>query len=88
VVGGMAFYPQNVFCPDTKKLQDEQYMKDTATIHYFAGSWKSEATKKRERSWWYKIGVWIYRIMLKIFGKGTDKLKNVISKTFFKDKYR
>lgn len=52
---GMAFYPQNIFCPDHKKLDDSDYMADTATIHYFAGSWKSEATRKRERTFWWKV---------------------------------
>ncbi len=46
IVSGMALYPQNVFCPDLKKLNDKKYMENTVTIHYFAGSWKSEATKK------------------------------------------
>ena len=85
-VEGFALYPQNVFCPDTKRLNDEEYIKNTATIHYFAGSWKSEATKKRERSWWYKFGVKVYAVMLKISGPLAKKMKNFISKTFFKDK--
>lgn len=54
VVDGFAIYPQNVFCPDHTKLYDKKYMKDTATIHFFAGSWKSEATRKREGSWWWE----------------------------------
>ena len=29
-------------------------MKETATIHFFAGSWKSEVTRRRESSWWWK----------------------------------
>lgn len=54
VVDGFAIYSQNVFCPDHTKLGDKRYMKDTATIHFFAGSWKSETTRKREGSWWWK----------------------------------
>ena len=86
VVEGFALYSHNVFCPMHSKLKDKKYMKNAATIHYFAGSWKSDATKKREASWWYKLGVKIYRVMLKIFGKGAIKLKDAISRTFFKDK--
>lgn len=57
VIRGFALYPQNVFCPDHKKLSDKKYMKDTATIHFFAGSWKSEKVKRREKTifWQYFI---------------------------------
>ena len=82
-IENMAFYPQNIFCPDTTRIEDKEYMKDTATIHYFAGSWKTEARKKREKSMWYKGMVCCYRGLLKIFGKRVDGLKNKISKTFF-----
>ena len=81
----MAFYPQNVFCPDTSRLDDPEYIKDTATIHYFAGSWKSDTRKRRERSLWYKAMVYCYIGLLKVFGKQVDGLKRWISKTFFKD---
>ncbi len=80
VVDGFALYPQNVFCPLHKKLNDKKYMKDTATIHYFAGSWKSEATKKRENSLWWKLvagpGRIVSKIMKKIFGKRWEKAKD------------
>lgn len=54
VLNGYAFYPNNVFCPFLERLGDKEYMKDTVTIHHFAGSWKSQAAIKRENSWWWK----------------------------------
>ncbi len=54
-IEGIAFYPQQIFCPDLDRLTEEEYLSSTVTIHYFSGSWKSEATLKRERSWWWKI---------------------------------
>lgn len=53
-VEGFALYPSNVFCPEHSKLMNKDYMKDTATIHFFAGSWKSEKARKRESTWWWK----------------------------------
>ena len=53
-IEGFALYPSNIFCPEHSKLSDINYMKDTATIHFFSGSWKSEKTRKRESSWWWK----------------------------------
>ena len=53
-VDGLVIYPKNVFCPSHKKLNNSDYMADTATIHYFAGSWKSEKMVKQENSWWWK----------------------------------
>ena len=88
-VGGMAFYPQNVFCPLHKKLKNKKYMKNTATIHYFAGSWKSDATKKRENSFWWKLisvpGSFLSKIMRKIFGEKWDRKKNKIRDKMFKN---
>lgn len=55
VLDGYAFYPNNIFCPDLERLGDRAYMKDTVTIHHFAGSWKSQAAIKRENSWWWKM---------------------------------
>ena len=65
-VCGVAFYPQNIFCPDLDRLTDNQYMKDAVTIHYFAGSWKSEATLRRERSLWWKAFAFLATIASKI----------------------
>ncbi len=53
-IEGFAIYPSNIFCPEHSKLTDKIYMKDTATIHFFSGSWKSEKIRKREGSWWWK----------------------------------
>ncbi len=80
---GMAFYPQNIFCPDHKRLNDAAYMQDTVTIHYFAGSWKSAKTKKRESALWWRCivipGKAFSKMMKKLFG---DKWVN------FKNKWR
>ena len=76
----VVFYPQNVFCPDLDRLNDNQYMKDTATIHYFAGSWKSEATLKRERSWWWKafavVATFVSRVLTSVLGDKWTNAKN------------
>lgn len=89
VVEGMAFYTQNIFCPEHKKLNDKKYMKDTATIHYFAGSWKSEAAKKRENSFWWKLfagpASFISGILRKIFGDKWEKKKNSIRDKVLKE---
>ena len=89
VVDEMAFYSQNVFCPSHKKLKNKKYMKDTVTIHYFAGSWKSAATKKRENSFWWKMiavpGSFVSKILRKIFGEKWEKRKNKIRDKMFKN---
>ena len=86
VVEGFALYPQNVFCPLHKKLNNKKYMKNTFTIHYFAGSWKSEATKKRENSFWWKyLVVPVSKVMRKIFGKNWSKMNKNIKKKIIKN---
>lgn len=81
-VEGLALYPQNVFCPDHHRLEDAQYMQDTATIHFFAGSWKSEKARKRENSWyWNHIVVplsAISRGVESVVGEPYTELKNRI----------
>lgn len=88
IVSGFALYPQNIFCPEHKKLDDQQYMKDTATIHYFAGTWKSSATKKRENSWWWKMiavpGMMISKLMRKMLGDKWVSAKNRVRDKLFK----
>lgn len=88
-VEDMVFYPQNVFCPLHKELENKNYMKDTATIHYFAGSWKSEKTKKRENSFWWKlvapVASFFSKIMQKIFGEKWKKKKDEIRNKMFKN---
>lgn len=81
-IKGMAFYPQNVFCPDHKKLTNNNYMKDTVTIHYFAGSWKSEATLKRERSLWWKafavVATGVSKVLTRLLGDKWTEAKNKV----------
>lgn len=67
IVNGFTIYPQNVFCPDHSRLTDKKYMKETATIHFFAGSWKSEAVRKRENSWWWKYIVFPLSVLSRKF---------------------
>lgn len=80
IVDGFAIYPQNVFCPEHKKLNDPVYMSDTATIHYFAGSWKSDSMRKRENSIWWKVlaipGMKISRLMTLVMGDKWVSAKN------------
>lgn len=79
---GLAIYPKYVFCPSYNKLDDKEYTKDTATIHWFAGSWKSEATKKREKSLWWNIAIIpamaVSKVMRKLFGDKWENAKNKV----------
>ncbi len=84
-IDGLAIYPQNVFCPDLSKINDEEYKKGITTIHYFSGSWKSEATKKREASWWWKSLAFISVNTEKILGKPYSAFKNKVKKIIIKN---
>lgn len=81
-VDGFTLYPQNVFCPLHKMVEDTEYMKDTATIHWFAGSWKSESAKKREKSLWWKCftipAMAVSKFMRKLFGDKWETAKNKV----------
>ena len=90
IVEGFALYPQNVFCPEHSKLSDPEYMKDTATIHFFAGSWKSPEQRKREGSWWWRhiivpMSVLSHKIE-KVGGKPYKWLKSAIWESRLKEK--
>ncbi|MBP3314124.1 MAG: glycosyl transferase [Oscillospiraceae bacterium] len=89
-VAGFTLYPQNVFCPLHKKVDDAVYMKDTATIHWFAGSWKSEASKKREKALWWKIAVVpamaVSKAMRKLFGDKWENAKNKVRDKILSEK--
>ena len=82
IVSGMALYPQNIFCPDHKRLQDSRYMADAVTIHYFAGSWKSEKTRKRENSFVWRVlakpATWSSRVLRFFFGNRWIAVKDKI----------
>lgn len=82
VIDEFALYPNNYFCPELEKLEDEEYVKDTYAIHFFSGSWKSEKAKKRENSWWWKCLIVplskISKKIEKILGKPYARLKNSI----------
>lgn len=90
VIDGFAIYPQNVFCPDHKKLNDVKYMKETATIHYFAGSWKSPAMRKRESSIWWKAiaipGMKLSKLLTSLFGDKWIHIKNKLRDRLFAEK--
>lgn len=50
VIQGFALYPKTYFCPLTYgNSRKTDFGKDTYTIHHFAGSWKSERDKMKER---------------------------------------
>jgi mannosyltransferase OCH1-like enzyme len=78
----LTVYPQIFFCPDLKKINDVNYLKDTYTIHYFAGSWKSAKTRAREKSLWWKMfsfpGQLISKGMKFLLGEKWVKWKNNI----------
>lgn len=82
VIEGFAIYPKNVFCPEHKRLEDKQYMKDAVTIHYFAGSWRSEAARKRKDSLCWKVIVFFgsrtSKIMSSLLGNKWIPMKNRI----------
>lgn len=86
VIDGFALYSQNTFCPDLKRLKDKEYMKDIYTIHYFAGSWKSEKDRKREGSLWWKMmavpGTFVSKCMKEIYGDKWILWKNKIRDKF------
>ena len=90
IIDGFAIYPQNVFCPDHKKLNDVKYMKETVTIHYFAGSWKSPAMRKREGSIWWKAiaipGMKISKLLTSLFGDKWIHIKNKLRDRLFAEK--
>lgn len=82
VLDGYAFYPNNIFCPDLNRLHDQKYLKDTVTIHHFAGSWKSEAAIRRENSWWWSVFVMPLAQVSRIFERfGGSPYRNI--KKFF-----
>ena len=89
-IEGLALYPKNIFCPEHSKLNDLDYMKDTVAIHFFSGSWKSEKTRKREASWWWKniiVPLSIYSHKLeKIGGKPYKLLKESLWKRIIQEK--
>ena len=72
----------SIFCPDLDRLTDNQYMKDSVTIHYFSGSWKSEATLKRESSWWWKVfavaATFASKLLTRILGDKWTNAKNKV----------
>lgn len=82
VLDGYAFYPNNIFCPDLKRLNDMNYLRDTVTIHHFAGSWKSHAAMKRENSWWWKVFIEPISVLSqrieKFGGKPYQKIKELL----------
>ncbi|MBO4733894.1 MAG: glycosyl transferase [Clostridia bacterium] len=88
-VSGFTLYPQNIFCPLHKKLEDKDYMKDTVTIHYFAGSWRSEKSRQRSKKlWWHvtaTVATSISKVLKKIFGDKWIKLRNKIREKVLSD---
>ena len=46
-IEGFALYPKEVFCPVSYQTGFLEKTKNAVTIHWFSGSWKSEADKKK-----------------------------------------
>lgn len=88
-VESFTFYPQNVFCPDHKKLNDKEYMRDTVTIHYFAGSWRSEKARARGEKWWWGItahtATAVSKALKKMFGEKWLTVRNKLRDKFLSD---
>lgn len=49
VIDGFVLYPKDVFCPISYASNKLEKTRNTVTIHWFAGSWKSAEEKKRHR---------------------------------------
>lgn len=90
IIDNFAIYPQNVFCPDHKKLNDTVYMANAATVHYFAGSWKSESMRKRENSIWWKAialpGMKLSKLLTFLLGDKWTLAKNKLRNHLFPEK--
>lgn len=89
-VEGFALYPPEVFCPLNYKNGKLKRTKDTATIHWFNGSWlppeakayhaktKKELRKAERREFWRYLP---NRILLALLGeKRYNKLKDKLQK--------
>lgn len=90
IIDHFAIYPQSVFSPDHRKLNDPVYMENTATVHYFAGSWKSESMRKRENSIWWKAialpGMKISKLLTFLLGDKWILAKNKLRNHLFPEK--
>ena len=51
VVEGFVLYPRDFFCPASPGSIEKHKSKNTVTIHWFAGSWLDEKTKKEKEDW-------------------------------------
>lgn len=58
VIEGFALYPQDVFCPVNYLTNQLETTENTATIHWFAGSWKDEKDRKSEEVRGQQITMW------------------------------
>lgn len=89
VVRGLRIYPRSVFSPDLKRIGNASYTRNTIAIHYFSGSWKNEATKKRESSLWWKViavfASFVSKILKKLFGEKWERRKNKIRDKIIKN---
>ncbi len=86
-IEGFALYPKDVFCPVSYKTGFLEKTRNTVTIHWFSGSWQSEAAKK-ERAAKNKAARADYikhipnRIGMKLLGiERYERLKAMIKRT-------
>ena len=58
VIQGFVLYPKDVFCPISWATGQLEKTKNTAAIHWFAGSWHTQEQQKRHR----KMVNWIKKV--------------------------
>ena len=86
VIDGFALYPEEFFCPIDYESGKLLKTENTHTIHWFAGSWRSEKEKKQMEKWRKirKFDGIIHlpnKILIKVLGKETyENLKRKIKR--------
>lgn len=50
-IDGFALYPREVFCPASPGAIDVKKTPNTATIHWYAGSWLDDEKKAEKKQW-------------------------------------
>lgn len=86
VVDGLAVYPREYFCPVDYETEKLKRTRKTVTIHWFSGSWKTEAEREflrqeKERLAYERRSNLRVRVGTAILGeKGYEKLKALLKK--------
>lgn len=53
-IEGFTVYPKEFFCPISYMDKKKHITRNTVTIHWFSGSWKTKESKKKEALMWKK----------------------------------